>query len=92
MTGPLKLKIHTKHAILKVLARDSRANETTLIASLSLETGFRKQTITQIIDNLVDVGAVRRENGWIYPISVQPEILMPPEEKEEDPDGEERVL
>jgi len=65
MTSPTNFKREIKAAILAAVARDGRAVLDVLVASLELETGFKRETIMKIIKNMEIIELINIENGIV---------------------------
>jgi len=66
MRSPTSFKQEIKRVILAAIARDGSAILDVLVASLELGTGFRKDTIMEIIRNMEITGLVRIQDGTVF--------------------------
>lgn len=72
MTSWAKRKLELKSSILGALAKNGKANLKVFISSLKLETGFSEKSVSELITDLHNVGAVKLEGDYIYPVSSEP--------------------
>ena len=86
MTSPTNFKREIKAAILAAVARDGRAVLDVLVASLELETGFKRETILNIIKNMELVGLINIKDG-IISAGTFPERAASPSQASPKPDN-----
>ncbi len=75
MVNPLEMKKQVREMIIKSIKRDGSADRSPLVASLSLETGFKNSTIDEIIENMFEAKLIIIENEILTLPADQPEVV-----------------
>ena len=65
MVSPRKEKMRIKEFIMETVGMGREARRKTLTSSICLETGFSEKVVKGIIDDLIEVGWIREEDGLL---------------------------